>query len=603
MEEKRRDRFRFWKKIPYPGKGKSLQTAGGVTPGKGKKNKRWLKVMILLVLVGAAAAGLMARRSMKAAEASAAAGKQNTAEVTRRSITSELTSSGSLTAKDTYSITSMVEGEVLLADFQEGDQVEKDQVLYEIDKSSMESELTSAVNSLTRAQSSYEDAREDYEDALADYSGNTYKATDTGYIKELYIHAGDKVGGSTKLADLYSDDVMEIRIPFLSGEAALIGAGFPAVLTLTDTGEQLAGTVKAVASQETALTGGRLVRNVTVSVENPGGLTTAMRATAMVGELTGSEDGTFEASVDTTMSADLSSSVEVETVLVNEGDYVTKGTPLFTMTAKTADSLVRSYKDTMDKAQESVETAQNKLDSTQDSYDNYTITAPISGQVITKSFKAGDNITKNSSSTTVLATIYDLSSLTFEMSIDELDIRSVKAGQKVSVTADAFDNETFSGTVTNVSLESSYSNGVSTYPVTVTLDDMGELLPGMNVDGVITLDEAADVLTIPVDALMRGGQVYVKDDTVTEQQGSVPAGFRAVQVETGLSNDSYVEIISGLSEGDTVYVAQSSSSGDSAMMPGGGMGGDMGGDMGGGPQGGGPQGGGSPGGGSPGGGR
>lgn len=47
---------------------------------------------------------------------------------------------------------------------------------------------------------------------------------------------GDKVGGSTKLADVYSDDVMEIRIPFLSGEAALIGPGSPAVLTLTDTG-------------------------------------------------------------------------------------------------------------------------------------------------------------------------------------------------------------------------------------------------------------------------------------------------------------------------------------------------------------------------------
>ena len=50
------------------------------------------------------------------------------------------------------------------------------------------------------------------------------------------------------------------------------------------------------------------------------------------------------------------------------------------------------------------------------------------------------------------------------------------------------------------SLESTYSNGVSTYPVTVTMDEVGDLLPGMNVDGVITLEEANDVLTIPVDA-------------------------------------------------------------------------------------------------------
>ena len=282
--------------------------------------------------------------------------------------------------------------------------------------------------------------------------------------------------------------------------------------------------------------------------------------------------------------------MEVEALLVNEGDYVTKGTPIFRMTAKTADQLIEGYKDTMDKAQESVENAQSKLESTQDSYDNYTIKAPISGQVITKGFKVGDNITKNSSSTTVLAVIYDLSSLTFEMSIDELDIQNVKVGQKVTVTADAFENETFTGTVTNVSLESTYSNGVSTYPVTVTLDETGNLLPGMNVDGVITLDEAEDVLTIPVDSLMRGNQVYVRDDTVKEQQGAVPAGFRSVQVETGLTNDSYVEITSGLEEGDEVYVSESSAGSSSFMMPmggamsspGGGMGGPSGGPGGGG---------------------
>ena len=578
MEEKKKGVLRFFKLST--GRHKR-ETAPG-TPAqavKGRKGrKKWVKPLVILLIIGAAAAAAMTFRGMKAKAATAQAQSHNTASAERRDISSELSSSGTLKAKDTYSITSMVEGEVLSAGFEEGDQVEKDQVLYEIDKSGMESQLTSSVNSLSRSQSSYEDALEDYNDALRDYSGNTYKATDTGYIKELYISAGDKVSGNTKLADVYSDDVMEIRIPFLSGEAAMIGAGMPAAVTLTDTGEQVAGTVKAVANQETVLTGGRLVRVVTIQVQNPGGLTTSLRATAQIGEFIGSEDGAFEASVDTTMNADLSTSVEVESLLVNVGDYVTKGTPVFKMTDKSADKLIQSYKDALDKAEESVESAQNKLDSTQDSYDNYTIKAPISGQVITKNFKVGDNITKNSSSTTVLATIYDLSSLTFEMSIDELDIKKVKVGQKVEVSADAFEGQTFSGTVTNVSLESTYSNGVSTYPVTVTLDDMGDLLPGMNVDGVITLEEANDVLAIPVDALMRGNQVYVKDDTVTEQQGPVPAGFRSVKVETGLASDTYVEITSGLSEGDVVYVAESSKNSSSfMMMMDGGMGGPPGG--------------------------
>lgn len=559
------------------GQGEESRTPSGKGKQRGRKGGKGVKIIVALLLAAAALIGFMAYRNSKAKQAAATAKTQNTASVERRNITSELSSSGTLAAKDTYRITSLVEGEVLSANFEEGDQVEKDQVLYEIDKSSMETQLTSANNSLERANSSYEDATEDYQDALNDYSGNTYKATEAGYIKELYVNPGDKVSGNTKLADIYSDDVMELRIPFLSGEAAAIGVGNGVTVTLTDTGEQIGGTVKAVANQERVLTGGRLVRYVTISVPNPGGLTDTMRATAQIGNFSGSEDGTFEASVDTTMNADLSTGVEVEAVLVNEGDYVSKGTPMFRMTSKSADKLIQSYKDALDKAQESLESAQSKLESTQDSYDNYTITAPISGQVIAKNFKVGDNITKNTSNTTVLATIYDLSSLTFEMSIDELDIRKVKVGQKVAVTADAFEGQSFSGTVTNVSLESTYSNGVSTYPVTVTLDETGDLLPGMNVDGVITLEEANDVLAIPVDSLMRGNRVYVKDETVTEQQGPVPAGFRSVEVETGLTNDSYVEIKSGLSEGDVVYVAESTASNVNSfmMMPagGGGMGG------------------------------
>lgn len=189
-----------------------------------------------------------------------------------------------------------------------------------------------------------------------------------------------------------------------------------------------------------------------------------------------------------------------------------------------------------------------------------------------------------------LVTIYDLSEVTFEMSVDELDVQNVQVGQSVTVTADAFEDQVFTGKVTNVSLAGTNSNGVTNYPVTVTLDEVGDLLPGMNVDGVITLDQAEGVLSIPVDALMRGNKVYIKDDSVKEADGAVPAGFRSVEVETGLMNDQYVEITSGLSEGDEVYVSESTaSSTEMFMMPSaniqmeGGPGGGSGGAPGGGP--------------------
>ena len=180
-----------------------------------------------------------------------------------------------------------------------------------------------------------------------------------------------------------------------------------------------------------------------------------------------------------------------------------------------------------------------------------------------------------------------------------MDVLSVKAGQTVEVTADAIEGQTFTGTVTNVSLVSSYSNGVTQYPVTVQLDEIGDLLPGMNVTAKIILEEAEDTLAIPAQALMRGNTVYVQDSSVKESDGMVPAGFRSVEVETGLISEDYVEILSGLSEGDIVYIDPTSSTDSSAAFGMGGMPGGGGGMPGGGMPGGG---GGMPGGGGGGGG-
>lgn len=552
-------------------------------PKKGRPKKKGVLVLIIGAAVLAAVFGLWLLKSRSARTSSEGAQGQRTAVVTKGTITSELSSSGVISPKDTYSLTSLVEGEVISADFEEGDQVTEGQILYQIDVSSMESELKSASTSLERAQKKYEKAQEDYNEAVSDYSGNTYKATRTGYIRELNIQAGDQVGQNTDIASIYNDQIMKIRVPFLAQEAAAIGAGNQAVLTLTDTEEQINGVVTAVSNMDEVLDGGRIVRYVTIEAANPGGLTSSHSAVAEINGMVCTAEGSFEAATDLVMKADLPSSVEVEAMLVHEGDYVTEGTPIFRIASKDAENLLDTYQDAMAQAEESLESAQSKVDSTKESYDNYTITAPISGQVITKSVKEGDTISRNSgSSDTTLAVIYDLSQLTFEMSVDELDVRSVQVGQKVSVTADALEGQTFTGTVTNVSLESVQSNGVTNYPVTVTLDETGDLLPGMNVDGVILLDQTEDALMIPIDSLMRGNRVYVKDDTVKEAEGSVPAGFRAVEVETGLTNDDYVEIVSGLSEGEEVYVNESSKSTDAFMMgvPGGGMGGGPGSGMG-----------------------
>jgi len=172
--------------------------------------------------------------------------------------------------------------------------------------------------------------------------------------------------------------------------------------------------------------------------------------------------------------------------------------------------------------------------------------------------------------------IYDLSYLTVTLAVDELDIMSVSVGQKATVTADAVEGRLFEGVVTRVGVNGTTSGGVTTYPVDVRIDETNGLLPGMNVDIVIAVKESANTLAIPADAVARGNRVLRKtaDGSIGEK---APDGYEYVTVEIGMADDSYVEILSGLSEGDTVaYIPKTASPNNNMfgmMMPMGNMGG------------------------------
>ena len=106
-----------------------------------------------------------------------------TAVATKQDISSEISSSGTITPKDTYNITALVSGEIVSADFNIGDMVSKDQVLYQIDKSSIVSDINSSNNSLNKANSGYASASKEYAKAKAEFAGNLYRSTRKGYIK------------------------------------------------------------------------------------------------------------------------------------------------------------------------------------------------------------------------------------------------------------------------------------------------------------------------------------------------------------------------------------------------------------------------------------
>ena len=548
-------------------------------PGRGDKKpgkkRRWKKFAVAgVALVVAAGVGWQMLSPGQSSAASATS--YTTAEVTRMDVSSSITGSGTLEAADSYSVTTLIEGSILTADFEEGDEVEEGTILYTIDSSDASNSLEQAEISLNQAQRSYNNQLESQEDL-------TITAPVAGQVYSIDVEVGDDVTAGETVATIRDSQTMSLEVSFPADDAASFYVGQSATVTLDSTFETLTGTISKISGTDTVLTGNVIVRTVTIDVSNPGGLSTEQTASAAVGTATSTASGTFTYKEEETVTAEVSG--EVSSIRVSEGDQVSSGQTLIVLTSDDLD-------DSLQSASESLRNAEISLENQYENLDDYTITSPIKGTIVDKNYNAGETTEANQ----VLCTIYDLSYLTMTLSVDELDIASIEVGQSVSIVADAVEDTTYTGTVIKVSVAGTSSGSATTYPVTIRIDETDGLLPGMSVDATIELASAEDVLAIPSAALNRGDTVLVTADSPSAANGTLVESttedgedYYSVEVTTGVSGDDYIEIVSGLQEGDTVaYIPTSSSSSEMGMMGGmpGGMGGGMpggGGGMGGGP--------------------
>ncbi len=505
-----------------------------------KKHRKGLIILLILVILVGWGLHACSKAVNEMAE-----GLAQTATPEVMDLQESITGSGTIAPNDQYVITPMVQGEIVSAPFEEGDTVEKGQLLFQFSTENAQDSIQSAELSLEQAKLSYQDALETKEQNEKSLS---LKAEQSGYVKKLYVEKGDTIAAGTVIADLYDNTAMVLTIPFNAADVKESWIGKKAVVEVGDEGELVSGKVTGVSSVTTTLSGNRIVKDVTIEVKNPGGISVGDTATAEVAGVACNSEGSFAVKSEGTLLA--AGSGTIETLAIVEGNYVKRGEVYLTLEDATIGDSVAN-------ADLTLRGAQNQLDSAQKSLDDYSIDAPISGTVITKNAKEGDTI--NATYQGSLAVIYDLSKVKFQMKVDELDVLKIEVGQEVSVTADALEGVTMTGHITNISLEAVTNGGVTEYPVTVEMDEVGQLLPGMNVSASIIISEEKDAMCVPVDALQRGDYVYVKDQAGTEPSTEaadpmVPAGFHKVPVTVGVSNASYVQILSGLSMTDEVYV-------------------------------------------------
>ena len=534
----------------------------GGTPKKrlpGKKARKWIVLAVLAVAVIGGGTAFLNRAKAKAAQTETA---YTTASVEKRSITNSLTGSGTLEPADSYTVTTLVSGEVLSDTFEEGDTVEKGQLLYTIDSSDVSTTESQAQTSYSQAQTSYAQA------VKAKYP----TADISGTVSEVYVSSGDTVSAGTEILKISASNDLSIDFQFSYADDGAFYVGQPAKIYVNGYAGYLDGTVAQVGGSSVANGTGMKMTTVRVTAKNPGLVTGDSTASATIGNYSSYGETTIKVGTGSTVTAETSGKITGLTLM--PGDSVTSGQKLCTITGDSVDNQITNAKNSLTNAKTSVENAQDRLD-------DYSITSPITGTVVEKTVKTGDNVGTSSNSNNTLCIIYDLSYLQMTLNIDELDIDNVEVGQTVNITSDAKEGQTFTGVVTKVSVVGTTSGGTTTYPVTVRIDDTEGLRPGMNVDAEIVLSSADDVLAIPSLAVNRGNTVLITADSPSAANAldqEAPDGYVYVQVETGVSDDSYIEVTSGLQEGDTVAYLRAASSG-SDMMMGGMPGGDMGGGM------------------------
>ena len=461
----------------------------------------------------------------------------------RRDIVNVYDGSGTINAADSYTVKSLVTGTVLTADFELGDTIQKGDVLYVIDSSDVEGDLESAQLSVSQAQRSYDDAAD----------ARNVRTKIGGEVSSFAVAAGDAVQAGQTVATVRDTSVMLLAVDFPAAEAQSFAVGQAAQVMPDTTFEVLNGTIRSVSGADPSGDASLMTCTVTIAVPNAGSLTTAQAAVAQVNGVSSLNSAHFAYQREETVVA--AASGTVSELCVKEGSTVRQNDVLLRITGKDLDKQAQN-------AADNLRSAELRMSSAERNISHYTIDAPISGTIVDKKVKAGDKLSANDTAMQNLCTIYDMSYLEMKLNVDELKIRSLEVGQEVEITADAVPGETYKGVISSILVAGTTANGSTSYPVTVRIDDMGELLPGMNATAKITTASVKNVLALPNAALVRGSYVLVTRDSPSaanaETSMTAPDGYVYVKVATGISDDDYIEVKSGLQEGDTIAYDNSS---------------------------------------------
>ena len=548
------------------------QPAPAATPAsppgrpKPKFNKRKVRQAAIAgaVVVALAAGGFLLYRFLTKQDS--ASSQIQTQAVQYGTIQSKVTGSGNAKAKESAAITLTAGGTVQEVFVSPGDTVTAGQPLYTIFSQE-------AQDQVTQAQAQVDSLKKEMSALLEDASNLTVRAPFAGKLINVKEFQPDQeVAKETAVATLVNDKKLKLSLYFSYAYEDQIHTGQSVQVSIPTAMGTYTGTVEKINKVRFISPEGAVHFEAVVAFQNPGTLTAGMNASATLTASDGSaiypyENGTTEYYETREIVTKAAGPVVSQGNLMDYAD-VSAGEALLTLGSSTIDESIMSKRKEIDEAQKKLADAQKGLS-------DFNAVSPIDGSVTSCTLTPGTEVKSGDT----VVTISNTANMVVDITVDDKNIAFVQPGLTVELSD--WNGSTFAGTVTAINMGAAESqNGMTNYPVTLTVDNQdGSLLAGMYLDYSFVASQSDDCMMVPMqsvknipseDGTSTDYVVFIRADERPEnavdleipepEPGESPDypspedGFYPVKVETGLNDDYNVEIKSGLSGDEEVFV-------------------------------------------------
>ena len=548
-----------------------------------KRVKNFLnkKIVISIVIISLVAGGFLIKNILDTSAKSEQKYSEN--KVVKGNIEVLISGSGAVTSSTKKDITSKVTSTVSSIYFKEGDSVKAGDMLVELDGRDINLSVNKTKLNIEKAKSSLQDLQNNLRDL-------NVKSPISGYISDIKAVVGDNVNNGTEIGTITDTNNLKLNARFNESQINKISLGSGAKVYLQDYMDIVSGTVAYISDSPVIISGGGKAYDVEINIKNPGTLKAGLIGSASIDSMSSIDSGTIEYVNQIKVRSNVSGSIEK--LSVRENQKINVGDSIISLENDDINSQIKS-------AQIELEDLKMQLESQLEQQSDHKIYSPQDGTIIEMTAEVDDEAKPSET----LLSVSNPKVMEFQIDVDELDIDKVKETANVNVSIDALPNKTFSGKVAKINSVGDSESGVTTFGVVISIYNPEGIKEGMNATGDIIIENKEDVLMLPVSVVQKMGNrsfVYVKKDVNTPQKNtsdsrnintntssekgsiaqdnnhSTTQNNKRAQamnkldpnvmmkpVEVGINNDSHIEIVSGLSEGDIVLLPIVSSSSSS----------------------------------------